>query len=428
MKKLILMLLVLVGGVIQANATDYTKRIYIKAENTSWRENTTGLNIYIWNSSTNADVTNSWPGNSLERIPSTDWFYVDINSNVSTVKCKINTNNEPRWETNESGQFSLLDNNVIYLTSDYTPNLNAFSFDGYVLAKGYFSSSDKITSLTQDGLELTKTIDMSSEEDDVNFWVFPAILSNGYYVGELAISPNTDNNFELSSFIKYEDNIKYGDSKKWVEKAHQKYDVTINLSTNKFTFTPYFERTISGVQYGSYYYATFSSANQVAVPSGVNAYYASSSDGNKVTMNAFSSGIRSTDGAFLRFSTNNTSYKFSATNTTDSPTTNYLKPASSSGIPANSYVFASQNGKVGFFKVSNGLNGDYTNKAYLQISSSAPSFDIEFGDGETTGIYRIVIDNHQETGNDYIYDLSGRRLAEPTKGINIVNGKKVIIK
>ena len=63
-------------------------------------------------------------------------------------------------------------------------------------------------------------------------------------------------------------------------------------------------------------------------------------------------------------------------------------------------------------------------KAYLKVAASAPSLNIVFGEG-TTGIK--AIDNGQLT-IDNVYDLQGRRVAQPTKGLYIVNGRKVIIK
>jgi hypothetical protein len=43
-----------------------------------------------------------------------------------------------------------------------------------------------------------------------------------------------------------------------------------------------------------------------------------------------------------------------------------------------------------------------------------------------TGISNIKMDMNKGDGN--IYDLSGRRLQNPTKGINIQNGKKIYTK
>ena len=97
--------------------------------------------------------------------------------------------------------------------------------------------------------------------------------------------------------------------------------------------------------------------------------------------------------------------------------------------PANSYCLAIGNSgatadKAGFFAYS-GANIP-ARRAYLTISggvASAPSF-IGFGD-ETTGLK--AIDNGQLTIDNY-YNLNGQRIVNPTKGLYIVNGKKVVIK
>lgn len=92
--------------------------------------------------------------------------------------------------------------------------------------------------------------------------------------------------------------------------------------------------------------------------------------------------------------------------------------------PGNAYVLnkTATNG-VGFYKLSStGTIG--ANKAYLTYGASLTrSF---FGFDETTGIEMPtaeVID-----ADAVVYDLQGRRVAQPTKGLYIVNGKKVIIK
>ena len=92
--------------------------------------------------------------------------------------------------------------------------------------------------------------------------------------------------------------------------------------------------------------------------------------------------------------------------------------------PGNAFVLNKKNGTgVGFYKLSDsGHIG--ANQAYLTNSSgSAPAF---FGFEEATGIK--AIDNGQLTIDNEVYDLQGRRVAQPTKGLYIVNGKKIIIK
>jgi len=66
-------------------------------------------------------------------------------------------------------------------------------------------------------------------------------------------------------------------------------------------------------------------------------------------------------------------------------------------------------------------------KAYLpadKIGGNAPSLSFDFG-GETTSINSLTPALSQEEG--VYYDLSGRRVAQPTKGLYILNGKKVLV-
>ena len=65
-------------------------------------------------------------------------------------------------------------------------------------------------------------------------------------------------------------------------------------------------------------------------------------------------------------------------------------------------------------------------RAYLLQNRGAQTRSIGMSLEGTTGIEQLrTIDSD---GTERIYDLNGRRLSAPTKGINIINGKKVIIK
>ena len=65
-------------------------------------------------------------------------------------------------------------------------------------------------------------------------------------------------------------------------------------------------------------------------------------------------------------------------------------------------------------------------KAYVELNtaSGARSLTVTFGD-ETTGIQTVA---NIENATENYYNLSGQRVANPAKGLYIVNGKKVIIK
>ena len=75
----------------------------------------------------------------------------------------------------------------------------------------------------------------------------------------------------------------------------------------------------------------------------------------------------------------------------------------------------------------------YPTRAYFSHTfdiASAREFVLDFGDGDqqTTYIDGITVDGNLGSGVEGIFNLSGQRLSAPQKGINIVNGKKVVIK
>lgn len=93
------------------------------------------------------------------------------------------------------------------------------------------------------------------------------------------------------------------------------------------------------------------------------------------------------------------------------------------------YVLANKGGNLGFYAVTDGSTLG-AGKAYLplptaDLPSAAREFVLVFDDGETTKIKSIA---SQEEAPKGCYDLQGRRVANPTAGLYIVNGKKVIIK
>ena len=86
------------------------------------------------------------------------------------------------------------------------------------------------------------------------------------------------------------------------------------------------------------------------------------------------------------------------------------------------YGLAKKNDVVGFYKVSDVVPAY---KIYLRIpAAGAPDF-LGFDGGETTSISELNVKG--QTDGEF-YNLAGQRVAQPTKGLYIVNGKKVVIK
>lgn len=74
----------------------------------------------------------------------------------------------------------------------------------------------------------------------------------------------------------------------------------------------------------------------------------------------------------------------------------------------------------------------YPTRAYFSHTfdiASAREFVLDFGDGDqqTTYIDGITVDGNRGSGVEGIFNLNGQRLSAPQKGINIVNGKKVLV-
>lgn len=94
------------------------------------------------------------------------------------------------------------------------------------------------------------------------------------------------------------------------------------------------------------------------------------------------------------------------------------------------YILGFENGVAGFYR-QKGTEAKYVNsaahKAYLKVPNAnggVKSFYV-FGGDTTTGVTAIETSNRS---NNVVYNLAGQRVVAPTKGLYIVNGKKVFIK
>ena len=97
------------------------------------------------------------------------------------------------------------------------------------------------------------------------------------------------------------------------------------------------------------------------------------------------------------------------------------------GIFTN-YILAKKNGNVGFYPLSGkGTLKPYS--AYLQLPTKSGSRGLVLNfeeEGTPTGVGHTEITESTEMA-DAIYDLQGRRIEKPKKGLYIVNGKKVLV-
>ena len=172
------------------------------------------------------------------------------------------------------------------------------------------------------------------------------------------------------------------------------------------------------VTVGTAGFTTFSTDKAVNVDGVVTAYTAKY-DGTKIVLTPVTE-IPANTGVIIEAATDN--YKVPVINSATALADNDLK-VSDGTVEGDGtiYVLANKTDGVGFYKLNGGQKVP-AGKAYLVIAASAPEF---VGFGDTTGIEATL---NEGVENGIIFDLSGRRVANPTKGIYIKNGKKFIVK
>ena len=190
---------------------------------------------------------------------------------------------------------------------------------------------------------------------------------------------------------------------------------------------------------GSYGYASFSSTYPLDFTgvSGLTAYIATGSDGNKVTLQSVTGDMVANTGLVLKG--NPGDYYIPVVASSDnwydinSTPKNYLFPINGSyttltkaGSGTN-YVLSVQGEKVVFAPIGNTSANVSAGQAALWIPSSGSgsrSLNIAFDD-EASGIR--AVERPAMTSSSY-YNLNGQRVSSPKRGLYVVDGKKVIVR
>lgn len=168
------------------------------------------------------------------------------------------------------------------------------------------------------------------------------------------------------------------------------------------------------------------------IPSGVSCYTLNYTTGNYATKNPVTTTLDADTPVLINAEKG--SYKFVSTATSgekatgsDPVTVGALTGVySETTVLSDSYILYKGEKGLGFYK-SDGTNKVKANRAYLTAESADGSRTFIGFDDETTGIDSVVKQDTKTADNVY-YNLSGQRVANPSKGLYIVNGKKVIIK
>lgn len=179
------------------------------------------------------------------------------------------------------------------------------------------------------------------------------------------------------------------------------YDVTINASG----------------------YKSFVPGEDFALPEGLQAFIVTNVADDKAQLTDVTASNIKADNAYILKGTAGETYTLSATTTDATAPEGNLLQVSDAETGSGVYVLATPKGKeTGFYEWTGGLLG--AGRAYLPASAAGARLFIAITE-EATGIADVkgetVIDNGY-------YNLNGQRVANPQKGMYIVNGKKTIIK
>ena len=430
MKKILtlLVLAVLWGGTV--NAENVTRRLFFKMTD-NWKNNCEGTRVYAWYNTDDGavnllgDYGTAMSNNINQASAGSNIYYVDVtlpeeqNTINFIVRAGKNTNG---WGTGDCTEMSVVGKYYEFVEK----NDISSTFTEKDLTFSLYGESGDIANMTTD--------------DNINFSV-DGIEGSGQWAvvrPSWTDASSIDYNLCIRPWDGYTGNqdftLKknvtgigiYGGTNSWIFTSGINYDFSININLLEMTVAPYITKSVAG---NSKKLGTFSAEGAVAIPDGVTAYIGKLNTAKTgVDMVEVTGGVIPANTGVLYTSTADagTQVKFYATNTGASFSTdgNILSGTGAAGktLDVGDYVLATiNNGQaLGFYPINAAANyGAF--KAYIPSGSvSAAKLAINFGD--ETGIANL---SHEKTDNVY-YDLQGRRVMNPTKGLFIVNGKKVI--
>lgn len=193
-----------------------------------------------------------------------------------------------------------------------------------------------------------------------------------------------------------------------------------------------FTKNVSDAEYATMV-VPFDVSTLPTSPSTVTAYKLTAVDGEKITSSSVDA-LTADEPVLINAAAGD--YEFTATDasiaaTADGLVTNGLLNASYSGTTAavNTHNYVLQNSAtygVNFYQVKETAATMLPFRAYLVTPSDAPVLFLDFGNEVVTGVNDVR--SKMADGMGEVYNLNGQRVAKPTKGLYIVNGKKVVIK
>ena len=189
---------------------------------------------------------------------------------------------------------------------------------------------------------------------------------------------------------------------------------------------PHFDLAVSSVGYASLYLGS-----NAVIPEELEVYIASEIIGEHIILEQVTGILPANTGVIVKAGEGTYAFNYTADKATAIGTNLLAGSVEEKKIYGDYYVLGVVDGVVGLYLTEEFQNNGYftngANKAYLEtddLSTVSKSAGFTFQFGGTTAIEETANDTN---GNVY-YDLMGRRIESPTRGIYILGGKKVFVK
>ena len=278
-----------------------------------------------------------------------------------------------------------------------------------LITQGYAIGGENSLSLVDEAEAATfyfgKNLTRDSEGDSHIIWFFDTTNSQSSNTGNSALNVVNQDNITLLP-------NNYGASA-WMVEEVTSLDVAMNTV-------------------GDETWATLYLPFSVTTPTGLTAYTGTQKDENTIELTAVANDvIPAGTGVVLKGTTD--SYTLTLTNDEAAPVEDNVISGTCLPISVteeeleNYYVLSTLEGVIGLYWPMTGTTELAANKAFIEKpeAAGAAGYRFVFGDNTTVGIDGVTLG---QPDNTPYYDLSGRRIAQPAKGIYIHNGKKVFIK
>lgn len=436
-------------GMVNVNADNVTRRIFVITDANFQNNQGDGLAVHAWYTDESGDIFTVNTDNEKMAIIA-DYnptgkkglWMKDITFDAAkTIKFFVYKKGNTAWHSSDDSQQTLSSSSDMTYYSWASDGNGALTNEGTVTYDAYLydgtSTWTRQSLSCDDHYTFTATIDNeTSYNSALEVIIAPSIaflsdLSSAKW--DIMYRPNSENQtvgFNNQSY--YAGGCWHDNSNSLKLNAAAHYDLTFYPYGWTYSIAPYFTKTMSAD------YATFASDYAVAIPTGVTASYATGVSGNELSLTAFEDGIPANTGVLL-YKSGGGEITFTPASSTDDIFGNLFVRGEGSTVTwhddtneKTNYILTTQtvnnnNAPIGFYKI-NKTSGNTvgTDKAYLSLSDNiAPAREfLTFGDVNVTGIATPKV---VKNINGY-YNLNGQRIAQPSKGLYLVNGKKVMVK